>query len=224
VRVAAIGDTHFPWVDRPRLDRALAIIKDFRPDAVVQMGDVFDLYSWSKYARTYDLMTPREELISARSGAEAMWHMIQVNTPGVRCYQLLGNHDDRLFKTVYGKLPELEAVLNYLDVSSLWRFDGVDTQADGRDELELGGNIFIHGYRTRLGDHLNYFGRNVVCGHSHKAGVVYRRYHGETRWEMNVGFIAQPDSPVMQYTSTKTADTTPALGLIDDLGPRVVPL
>jgi metallophosphoesterase superfamily enzyme len=223
LRVVAIGDCHFPWGDKSRLDAALAIIERFKPDAVVQVGDLFDLYSWSKYARSYDICTPKEELARARADAESMWAAVQSIAPAASCYQLLGNHDDRIFKMVAGKAPELRSVLDALDMHSLWRFPGVETLRDGRDELELDGVMYIHGYR-KPGDHLKFFGKSVVLGHIHRGYCLFQRYHGKTLFELNSGFLAEQNSPVMNYTNTKTSDTTPGLGLIDGLGPRFIPL
>jgi predicted MPP superfamily phosphohydrolase len=223
VKVVALGDTHHPWANRECLDAALGVIERFQPDAVVQIGDLYDLYSFSRYAGSMNLCTPKEELTRARSDAEAMWKAVQSLAPKAACYQIHGNHDSRIFKMVASKAPQLEAVLDMLDAHSLWRFDGVETTGGERDELELDGNLYIHGYR-KMGEHLKYFGKNVVLGHLHKGYVIYQRYLGETRWEMNCGYLAQSTAPVMAYTSTKTSDSTTGLGIIDGMGPRFIAL
>jgi DNA repair exonuclease SbcCD nuclease subunit len=218
-----VPDTHFPWADWKHIDRIIRLVEDERPDVIVQIGDLYDFWSFSRYAKSLSLITPADEIRKGREEAASMWAALQSAARGARCYQLLGNHDDRMLNGVMKKAPEIEAVLDVLDYKSLWRFPGVQTQPDSRTELVLDGIYFQHGHRSKLGDHALYNLAPTVVGHSHRGGVAYFRYRDQILWELNAGYVAWQDSAVMQYTSQKESKSTPGVGLIDEDGPRFIP-
>lgn len=51
MKIAVIPDTHFPYCDLKKLDRAMDIICQFNPDAVIQIGDLYDQVSFSNYPK-----------------------------------------------------------------------------------------------------------------------------------------------------------------------------
>ena len=51
MKIAVIPDTHFPYCDTKKLNKALLIIEEFNPDAVVQIGDLYDQVSFSNYPK-----------------------------------------------------------------------------------------------------------------------------------------------------------------------------
>lgn len=229
LRVIAVGDTHFPWVDRAKLKTVLETIRKVQPDAVVQMGDLYDFYSFSRYPRSLDVTTPKDEAKKGRKQAVEFWQAVQAAAPRAKCYQLLGNHDDRVLKLAINKAPELASLLNggvdeRLDVGHLWRFPGVTTQPDSRTELVLDGVVYMHGYRSRLGDHMRYNQQSTVVGHSHKGGVIYERNVKGPIFELNAGYLAHERSPVMAYTQQRKCDRVPGYGVIDENGARFIPL
>lgn len=220
----AIGDVHAPYTDWKLVKKIVSHIKQIQPTHVVQMGDLYDLYSFSRYAKTLNLETPKSELRRARAGGERLWEMVQDAAPNAKCHGLWGNHDDRLFKTILSKAPELEALTDIIDVKKFWRFDGVKMQPDSRTELVIGGIMFQHGHRSKLGDHMGFNHCNTVVGHSHHGGVVYKRIRGETLWELNAGAVPDANSLPMSYTAQKLSSSVFGYGLVDEFGPRFIPL
>lgn len=229
MKILPIGDTHFPFTDYDKLNRIADKVDYVQPDVILQMGDLYDLYSWSRYPGTPNIMTPAEELAEGRQNAEAFWELMKLVAPKARLIQLLGNHDDRIMRTVSAKAPELEAVMKALDIMSLWRFKGVETQTSSRDEIMIehpvhGAICFMHGHRGRLGAHMNFNQMNTVCGHSHHGGVVFQRLREKSIWELNVGYLADQKAKVMQYTMQSLSSSVPGYGVIDNDGPRFNPL
>lgn len=107
----------------------------------------------------------------------------------------------------------------------LFSFKGVTTQPSERDELILEGILFMHGFRSKLGDHVYHNQLSTVVGHSHQGGCAYVRKGNKTLWELNCGFIGDPDSVPMSYTRQRTISRwTQGYGIIDKFGPRFVPL
>jgi predicted MPP superfamily phosphohydrolase len=212
VKAVIIGDTHFPWVDWKLLRETIDFIDDFGPGIVIQMGDLFDFYSFSRYARTLNLCTPKWEVKAGREGAEEMWSLIQSAAPRAKCYQLRGNHDERVAKQVLAKFPEAEALLDLLDYDKLWRFDGVKTMKSQSEELILNG------------DHMRHNLMNTVTGHSHHGGVTTMRYRGKSLWELNAGAVADMKAKPLKYgLNNKLTKSVLGFGVIDKHGPRFIP-
>lgn len=187
------------------------------------MGDLYDLYNFSQHASSRLGLSPIDELTEGRGQAEAFWIGITAAAPKAECFQILGNHDLRIRKQMIKKAPEMEAILDVLDLESLWRFPGVTLHGDYRDPLEIDGRLFIHGY-GKFGSHVRHFLKPTVCGHLHKGAVEFLNLWGATIWELNAGFLGDRDSLAFRYPQTKLVSWTTGYGLIDQKGPRFVSL
>ncbi len=165
-------------------------------------------------------MTPIQEIKAGTKGAEEMWAEIRAAAGrGVECFQLMGNHDSRLAKRIAEAMPEFEGLPR-----GLWDFHGVTTMDSERDELIIENVLYMHGYR-KFGDHVKYNLMSTVCGHSHTGGVIYHPIKGRTLFELNAGYLGNPQSAAMSYTrQSKISKWTLGLGVIDQYGPRFIPL
>lgn len=221
-KVLVIPDCHFPWCDIEKLNLIYQIAIKEKPDVIIQLGDLFDLYSHSKFARGHDLCTPQQEILEARQGAENMWFNLRKVCPKTSMYQLKGNHDARIEKRVAEKYPEIASLL---DINHLWKFKNVETLLSDKDQLVIDGVIYVHGWMTKLGDHCRYFNKSVVHGHTHRGGVYFeKRGFDQMIFELDCGHIADVSKQPLQYGPTKTMKHIPGCGLIDVLGPRFIPL
>jgi predicted MPP superfamily phosphohydrolase len=217
----AIGDCHFPWACAETVRKIIAAVAKHQPRYIVQVGDLYDQYGFSRYGKSLNVMTPADELANARNHATLMWSEIRKLSPATKCYQLLGNHDMRLAKKVQEKLPELAGLV---DAGSLFSFKGVESMKTDRDILELtvqGESVAAHhGFLSKIGDHLRYFGKSCIIGHSHRPHVL----PAGNKYELNVGYAGDPTSEVFSYGATIKNHWTRGYGLIDSLGPRFVSL
>lgn len=202
----------------------LALIGRLKPLHIVQLGDLYDFYSFSRFPRTHNLMTPLQEVEQGRKEAEAFWRDIRKAAgPKAECYQLIGNHDARPAKRVLEKAPELGHLVER-GLSGLWDFKDVTTMPSDREELVLSGIVFHHGWRKH-GDHVKHNHQSTVVGHLHTGGTVFVAIKGETLFELNAGYIANPLAVPMSYGAQKRfRKETQGVGWIDDLGPRFIPL
>lgn len=220
--LVGIGDLHLPFCDTAKLKKAIAFIEAKKPYAVVQVGDLYDFFGQSRFPHRLNL-TPKEETYYAREMGEEFWALIGKKSPKTKRFQLLGNHDDRPKKRLIEKTPELDPFVKF---ESFWDFEGVETIYSSRDVLEIDGVSFTHGHRSKPGDliaELDF--TNVVCGHSHTGGVVYRRARNKIFWELNCGYLADPFDEALQYRPlSKFFKWTHGLGFIDDFGPRFIPI
>lgn len=213
--IVAVGDTHFPFHHKGATAWAVKLINELKPKMVIQMGDLLDQFSFSRYPKARKI-DPDEELKAGRKAAEAFWKLIKCDEK----YQIMGNHDDRMVKAALKGSPELVGIVEE-KIEQLFKFPGVKTITDY--EFEYDGIMFQHGHRAKLGDHAKYNQCSTVVGHSHTGGVVSLRNRSGVYWELNTGFLGDIDTTAFTYLCQKKVNTTTlGLGIIDDLGPRFV--
>ncbi len=197
------------------------LIRKLKPKVVVQLGDLYDLYSFSRFPRSLNVITPAQEIKQGRKGAEEMWKAVQQAAgKDVECWQLKGNHDARLARSIANALPEVEGMA----ALGLWNFPGVTTLSAERDELILDGIVYMHGFR-KFGDHVRYNLMSTVCGHSHLGGVAFLPLKNKILFELNAGYLGNPKSTALSYTQqAKISRWSKGIGFIDEHGPRFIPL
>lgn len=222
-KVLIIPDLHMPFHDKKSLSEVVKFAKSFRPDCVVQIGDLYDCYSFSRFSRNPDLITPKDELLAAKGYAVEMWASMKKASPRASLYQLRGNHESRLIKRMMDKVPEFESLLE-APITSLFKYRGVVSLPSERSELVIGDIILVHGWSLKPEFHMNYFGMSCVHGHSHRAGIVYKPHRGKALFEMNVGHLADEGQIPLCYGSTMTSQWTKGFGIISKGEPRFIRL
>lgn len=220
--VLAIPDLHFPWHHQDCLTFIYEIIKEKKPDVVIQMGDLYDLFSFSKFARVHDICTPKEELSEARLAATLMWQHISKIAPNAMKVQLRGNHDVRITKRVTEVIPEIITLVEP-QIEEMFKFEGVNTIYDTREEFEIDGVVYTHGHYSKIGDHSKYLLKPVVHGHRHRGEVWFQQMNGYLLWELDCGFASDDKEVPLKYTPTRTNHWTLGCGWVDGLGPRFIP-
>lgn len=223
-KVIAVGDFHGPWQSRRTVRAVIQAIGEEKPDVIVQMGDLYDLFSFTRFPRTYNIYPPEQELKLGRQAAEQFWASAKRASPKAKCFQLWGNHDDRAVKRALDKAPELEYFAK-LGMASLMNFDGVELVADSREELIIDGVAYMHGYRLGLGAHARFNLCRSVTAHTHYGCVIPVKLEKQIIWELNVGYVgdrfAVPMSHAMQRRFSRW---TTGYGKVDDKGPIFRPL
>lgn len=225
--IIGIGDLHFPFMATNVFNWILrSIILPNKNDiyAIVQLGDLYDLFSYSKFSKRL-FMTPREETFEAIAGAEKFWKSIHKVCPNAKKFQILGNHDARLAKRVVEKMPELDHLVKY---NEIFTFDNVETVYDPLESLVLRNWHFIHGF-GKEGSHVEAVHFNNVClGHTHRGGTWTKRLNQRKNpvllTELNCGFLGNPFHEALIYRPLKKYFTwTWGVGVIDQYGGRFIP-
>lgn len=219
--VIAIPDMHLPWVDWKKVDHIYDYIQDSKADVIIQLGDLFDQFSYSKFARTHDLMTPKEEIQEAKEGANNFWKTVHRLKPKAEKIQLMGNHDVRLLSRACERYPEIASFLSKMS-DDLYKFPNVKTIPDARDGIIIEDVLYVHGFLTQLGSHMKHFGMNVVHGHTHRAGTIYINYMGKVLWEHDSGYVADKKAVPLSYGPSKHTNSVTGFSEIGPLGPRFI--
>lgn len=221
-KILCIPDTHFPFINKEALEKVLEFSKEHKPDYIIQVGDLLDCYAASKFPRSQNIYTPKEEERLGIEMAEEMWRKLRADNPKAKCYQLMGNHDVRMLKRTLESLPIAEHWIEAY-FKELFTFEGVETIFDTRQELEIDGILFTHGF-LGSGSHKDYYLKNVIHGHDHKLYVQHRRIHGENIFEMSCGFLGDVEAKALSYTPSKLANFQLGFGWVDQLGARTIHL
>lgn len=222
MKILILGDIHFPYHNKAALKEAVSAIQVEKPDYVVQIGDLYDQYCFSRFTRK-NLTLPEAELAEAREESTRLWRNCLSSNSVRMGYQILGNHDIRLIKRGEERLPEAQTLIRH-SLLELYKFKGVKTISDDREVTQIGGIAFHHGYLSQIGAHRDRFMQNTVVGHSHVGGVSFRQIRGEILWELNAGYLADEDAEPLMYNPSKSSKWTLGFGLIDKKGPRFIPL
>jgi len=219
-KVLACSDPHFKWSNPISLNLLYRHAHEKQPDKIVILGDLYDMYSSAKFDKKH-FLTPKDEMYQSREEAENFILNLKMACPDAEIYLIKGNHDVRPLKKLLNRAPELEP---FIDDKSLWEFDGVSTIHDPREELLIDGNVYIHGHFTRLGAHAEYYQRNVIHGHSHRAGIFTFNSFSGLLFELDCGYLGDPLSQPLSYPRQKYVKWTHACGWIDADGPRIITL
>jgi hypothetical protein len=162
-------------------------------------------------------MTPQEEVERADQAANEMWATITGIVPKAKKYQIKGNHDDRVEHRVLEKMPELAAVI---DFNARFRFPGVTLVEESNQELFVGDVAILHGHK-KSGAHARWNQCPTIVGHLHRGDTIWMQNRAGHFWELNAGYVGDPDSPVFKYRYQKEIHGwTQGLGLVDEYGPH----
>lgn len=219
-KTVILGDVHAPFTSN-KIKKVIEFVETFKPARIIQVGDLYDMLSHGKFPRSLNIYTPIQEMNEGRKITEKLWSELQKASPKAECHQILGNHDARPMKRILEAYPEAEL---FLDFTKWFTFSGVNTHMDLRKELILDGIAYIHGYKSKLGEHMEFMRRPVVCGHSHRPGIAYKNFGDSVLFEMNVGYLGDPESKALSYTPQRHTHWSHAFGVIDENGPRVIML
>lgn len=223
MRIAAIPDTHFPFCSLPKLAEARRLVKSFKPDIIIQLGDLYDLFSFSKYPRDPSSIpfTPEVECQHGRAQAADMWAKLRFDNKRARLIQISdANHDKRVIKRLEEKAPDL-AFIGRDWLRTMLTFDGVELLGS----QFIVDNIMVEHGNRRAGDHARFNQMNTLTGHTHKARIEYFANRNGPYWEFNCGYLGDSKAPVFGYKNhNRIDDTHTGIGLIEDGQPRFVML
>jgi hypothetical protein len=222
-KIAILGDLHEPFGSDRVKSEFVSFCESFKPSYIIQMGDLMDMYSHSKFPRSHNIFTPKDEEEKAKKRIEEFWSACQKAAPEAKCIGLLGNHDARPLKRTLESMPQLEHWIEKY-FKDLMTFDGVEMILDPRQEFIIEDIVFIHGYMGKLGNHRDYMLMNTVRGHDHVGGCVFRQIHGKVLWELDAGLAGDFNAKGFSYTNQRMNNWTNGFASIDELGPRFIPV
>ena len=202
------GDTHVPFHDPTAISVVRGIVKDVKPDVLLNVGDLVDCWQISRFDKDPTRKDSLQDNID-----EARQHLAEMAAvaPKSRRVLLEGNHENRLTRTIWGlpgaarELPKLRLFQSSMTWPVL-----LETQAIGwewfpeREQSQatiLPKIIAKHGSVVRSasgasakGEWTKY-GRSGVSGHVHRLGHFFHRDHNGTASWIETGCTCLLDPP-----------------------------
>lgn len=180
-RIMVLPDTQFPLHDKKLTTKFVNFIGEYQPDSLAHVGDLTDSTELGRWVRGLrgqftgglegGFRETRAWLSDIREVYDGPFHISRAN------------HDDRLENAISRYLPELEGITvggRVLNIENALDFDGFGIDYH-HEEFELApGWLLTHGDlgslsripgNTALGQ-AKTRGMSVVCGHTHRAGLV----------------------------------------------------
>lgn len=172
-QIVMVPDLQVPMHSQKHVDSLSNYIALNKPAEVISVGDEADFTGISRWADHTPLMY-ETNLHKEREATIAVLKQLGV-TQMVR-----SNHTDRLFNTIKMKAPQFRH-LPELDLAKFLRLEELGITYHRKPAEIAPGWILAHGDEGNLSQQggmtaLNLakrFGKSVVCGHTHRAGLVH---------------------------------------------------
>ena len=232
-RIVVISDLQIPYHHKGAVDGLINFIKRIKPDALACVGDEADLPMVSRWEDGYrgeyspaiqsDLDTTRGLLAAFRKalGDHKPFTLVR------------SNHTDRLERYIERKAPAIASLrgLTYPELVGLKELK--ITWLDKMDEIAP--NVLLaHGDEGSISQVsgmtgfklMEATGKSVVCGHTHRQGLVWasKGFNGrlESRFAMEVGHLM--DMSKAHYLRPRgAANWQMGFGILEVAGKHVTP-
>ena len=215
-RVLVVGDMHLGAHDVLALKEVGKFARSYKPDALVQLGDMFDVESCSSHDR--DPSKPLrlvDELQACWPDLDAL-----LNHLPSRCerYITLGNHSDRFRRYVWRHAPALDGLVQLDDVFGL-KARGFRCTPYGQ-LLKLGKVHFTHDLgKSGAGaarHAMQTVQGNVIHGHTHRLEIVYENNpRGKPHFGASAGWVGDPTKINYRHSALVRRDWMSAFLQVD---------
>jgi predicted phosphodiesterase len=192
-RILVLPDSHFPFVSKQAWAVAMAAGRGFKPDRIIHLGDLWDMFAISDYPKTPDRKTNLEAEI--KSGSDAL---DELGTLGASRMDIcLGNHEDRWDRYLTQNAPELFNLLRFGDVVR-FKERGWHVTPYKR-HLTVGKMHFTHevgycGKQAHVQSRQEFEG-NCVIGHTHGLASEYKgNLLGSAHVGIQLGWLGDKDA------------------------------
>ena len=193
MQILAGLEMHLPFHHQDSLEFLELVKAIYRPDAVVCVGDLFDVHANSRHDADPSGSSSGDELEEAILVAEDVYNLF----PTV--LYCIGNHDKRIEKAAYKAGIAKRAIRSLEEI-----YEIPDTWTVG-EYFVLDGVVYEHGDRFGAGamSHVKAAVSNMrstVIGHSHTSfGVEYMANRDKLIFGACAGALLNPDSYAASY-------------------------
>ena len=186
------GDLHFPHEDPNFLNIIIKVIKDIKPDYIVDLGDIISCDCLMDYDKKIEQLGGLQEELDASHEWFARVNKVSNNSKKILC------RDNHFYRRLYSKMRREQ-----------WMEDLKAVQPDYLLKLNEFGWIsengwcwkntllFVHGDDGYGGSQdaicnkvrrlVNSNSISVVRGHSHNTGMEVHKHNEDLRWAIQVG-------------------------------------
>ena len=186
-----LPDIHVPFQDDKAIDLTMKLIKKYKPEKIVQLGDAVDFYSLSRFDKNPERIDGMQEEIDM---AHNLLKRYRQQSKKSEFAYLEGNHESRLKKYLW-RNPELNC-LDALKIENLLRLDKIKVDFYPSEDMyyitdDLIATHGATGDGCKLSQYSGYSAKNTLqkvginglSGHSHRLAAYYQRdFSGQKQW------------------------------------------
>jgi len=189
-RFAFITDLHVPDHDPRAVDIAQQIVYDFKPHVIQHGSDAFDFETISRWD-----VDPEKVIDDAFEIVSVPYYQVMRGfrdaAPGALTPFLVGNHDERIWKFLADKAPQLRTTVTKVFIDMI-RSAGGMWLGFQNIQYNLGHLKVIHGRsvtKYAAATHLDMFGVDVIAGHVHRAMMFTKTNEQRTLQSITSGCL-----------------------------------
>ena len=202
------GDTHVPFEDAAAIKVVQGVIRDVKPDILMNMGDLVDCFQISRFDSD---PTQLDTLQANINGARSHLHQMAQIAPQAKRVLLEGNHEHRLSRCLasmqggHRQIAALEKVQEAIQWPNLLQLDSIGWQ--WIPEREQSRTSVVPKIITKHGNVVRKwsgwsgkgewekYGRSGASGHTHRMGwFTHRDHNGNASW-IETGCTCKLDAP-----------------------------
>lgn len=191
-----LGDTHLPWINWQAIEHAADHARSYKPDCIVQVGDLIDGYNWSMYKKAIDSPNAAAEWDQTELAVNNLRNKFKKD---IQWHILEGNHCRRyMMRATEVNIPR--KLIRSLD--EIFPYDNFKWHVEPRP-LVLDGVSFIHGDEMagNAWQKAQRMGQNLCQGHDHLGYLQYIQTFKHRIFGMSVGTLMDTESIVGRYAA-----------------------
>lgn len=215
--VLAIPDMHMPFHHKDSIKFLAAVKKKYKPEEIVNMGDLEDWHSISMHDHDPDGLSPGDELKALREAVKPMFKLF----PAMKI--CTSNHGSLPLRRAFKFGIPAELIKSYRDIlqaPKTWRW---------ADQWEVDKIVYEHGEafsgQTAAIKSANANMQSTVIGHIHAfAGIQYSANQKHLIFGFNVGCLIDKERYAFAYGKKIKAKPILGCGIIADGIPTFIPM
>ncbi len=215
--ILVISDYQAPFEHKDALKFLEAVKKKYKPNTIIQIGDLADQHHFSKYSNSTKGKGGKDEMEGAVKSLEGLYKLFP------KVFVCLGNHDLRIFQKASEAGIDDSFMKSYEEILKMpkgWKIN---------DRWELDDIIFEHGIgRSGSQGAIKAAMANMqstVIGHLHShAGILYYGNKKSLIFGFNVGALIDDRKYAFEYGRFTSSKSVLGCGIIIDGLPMFVPM
>jgi len=215
--VLVISDLHIPYHHKDSFDFLREIKKQFKPDFVVNIGDLLDFHAISFHEHNPDLPSIGDELTVSKNYIKELESIF----PNVT--EVHSNHSSLVYRRAIKYGMSAQFLRPYGEFLGTKKWQWVD---DLKLQMCNGKSVyFTHGRSADVLKVSQTMAMNCVQGHYHtKFSIGYWANPDDLYWGMQVGCLINQKSMAFSYAKNFSTRFVLGCGIIIEGMPRLLPM
>jgi len=216
-RILVISDMHVPYHHKDSIEFLREIKKEYKPDMIVNIGDLLDFHAISMHEHNPDLFSAGHEL------KEAKKYIKELEDIFPKMVEVDSNHSSLVYRRALKFGMSKEFLKDYGDFLGTKKWEWID---DLTLTLSNGSRCFFtHGRSADVLKVSQTMGMSCVQGHYHtKFLISYWANPDNIFFGMNVGCLINQKSMAFAYAKNFKTRFIIGCGMIIDGIPRLMPM